>query len=189
MAAVSESTLLKLPPELRNRIYREVLVCANPIRVATAFAQQQWQAPSLLQTCVQIRGEASGIHYAENTFLVVALSAPEARPVRAPIRLFGYNFFENKCGKVLMTWLMVLDETTRLMLRKIYLDDRFYPSREDAADGLLRYRAALIENKLALGNCQLFVEVPCSTPDTQWIGDTDWHASGPDSNYDGQPIH
>lgn len=68
MAATSPqpSRLLSIPPELRNRIYRNVLLDPGRINVsATGFTE-----PELLLTCKQIRSEAMGIFYNECTFVL-----------------------------------------------------------------------------------------------------------------------
>lgn len=61
-----QSPLLKLPGELRNRIYRLALLEPQPIGLSpTNFVE-----PSLLVACHQIRREAATISYGENTFRV-----------------------------------------------------------------------------------------------------------------------
>lgn len=61
------SPLATLPGELRNRIWRLVVVKLNAINVSDLTSPQE---PALLATCHQARKEASGIYYAENTFLL-----------------------------------------------------------------------------------------------------------------------
>jgi hypothetical protein len=51
---------------MRNRIYRYVLVKAVPIQPTIVFHKE----PGMLQTCRQIRREASKILYTENTFIL-----------------------------------------------------------------------------------------------------------------------
>lgn len=58
-----DSPLLLLPPELRNKIYREVLVKDDFITAST-----QLQQPSLLRTNHQIRTGTLQIYYAEIHF-------------------------------------------------------------------------------------------------------------------------
>lgn len=55
---------LDLPPELRNRIYRDATVSTEQIRVQDAG----YARPPLLSTCRQVRSEAVAIYYAENVF-------------------------------------------------------------------------------------------------------------------------
>lgn len=58
------SLLLELPGEVRNRIFRHVLVSDDEIPIdKTNFKQ-----PTLLRTCKTIKNEASPIYYHENSF-------------------------------------------------------------------------------------------------------------------------
>lgn len=54
----------KIPPEIRNSIWRNVLVSSDPIHVT----KDQPHQPSLLRTCTQVREEASSIYFNENQF-------------------------------------------------------------------------------------------------------------------------
>lgn len=63
---VAKCHLLDLPPELRNLIYRSVLVQNRDIDVRS----QGFDVPPLLSTCKKIRKEARSIFYYENTFAV-----------------------------------------------------------------------------------------------------------------------
>ena len=56
-----ESPLLKLPPELRNRIYHYAVVSSNPIYLPPRY-------PSLMLTCRKLYNEAKSIYYEDNTF-------------------------------------------------------------------------------------------------------------------------
>ena len=51
---------------MRNRIYREVLVCPGRIRIN----DRHYQQPALLKCCWQIRAEACSIYYGENYFVL-----------------------------------------------------------------------------------------------------------------------
>lgn len=64
---MDQSPLQKLPPELRNRIYELALLERLPIAVSTHGPNEKATTP-LLQTCRQIRVEASAIYYSGNTF-------------------------------------------------------------------------------------------------------------------------
>ncbi|KAK4610170.1 hypothetical protein CLAFUW4_14019 [Fulvia fulva] len=57
--------LFKIPGELRNRIYREVLVKDEHIK----YDASGYQRPALLATNKEIRAEAMSIFYYENTFM------------------------------------------------------------------------------------------------------------------------
>lgn len=61
--AERKHSLLNLPPELRNRIYEYVLV--NRCLKITVSKEKHSQPP-LLETCRQLREEASGIFYSQN---------------------------------------------------------------------------------------------------------------------------
>lgn len=67
---LSQSPLLTLPPEIRNEIYRYVLVTENNIRVE--HDQKPPPDPALLLTCSQIRNEAIRIFYCGNRFSLSA---------------------------------------------------------------------------------------------------------------------
>ncbi|KAF2094380.1 hypothetical protein NA57DRAFT_60427 [Rhizodiscina lignyota] len=61
-------TLLTLPGEIRNFIYRAVLVKDNHITISAAYPPKE---PALLRTCRTIRSEARMIWYSENDFRVI----------------------------------------------------------------------------------------------------------------------
>ncbi|KAL8688763.1 MAG: hypothetical protein Q9218_005409 [Villophora microphyllina] len=82
MASPTRSTsFLTLPPEIRNKIYRHLLLASHqPIsnaRTSTVFLSQECRQttndkqihPTLLSTCRQISREASAILYTGNTFV------------------------------------------------------------------------------------------------------------------------
>ncbi|KAI5359479.1 hypothetical protein Slin14017_G103810 [Septoria linicola] len=60
------SGLLRLPAELRNRIYEHVLVEEDPIPIEPGL-----KLPQLLSTCAQIREEATLLWFSENDFQTV----------------------------------------------------------------------------------------------------------------------
>ncbi|KAF7192407.1 hypothetical protein HII31_06439 [Pseudocercospora fuligena] len=66
-------TFFMLPGEVRNQIYREVLVDGQRV---TLDRKDVFERTRLLRTCRRIRREASSIWYAENRFLVL-LSADD----------------------------------------------------------------------------------------------------------------
>lgn len=66
-ASNPDSGLLSLPAELRNRIYRLVLLRHRTIRVTKSGFNQ---GSGILATCKQIRYEALKIYYYENAFSV-----------------------------------------------------------------------------------------------------------------------
>ena len=61
--------LLDLPPEMRNEIYRAALTIGTErYDEGNLICFGDYKTPALLQVCHQIRDEASGIYYGENTF-------------------------------------------------------------------------------------------------------------------------
>ena len=65
--ATQRSALLRLPPEIRNLIYRYVLIFEKPIRVGLKFRVGD---SNLLGTCLQIYEEAVDLFCYENTFVI-----------------------------------------------------------------------------------------------------------------------
>lgn len=61
------SPLLSLAAELRNTIYRLVLIPPHPIDVSNLRHPSE---PGLLATCKQVRREATGMYYSENEFSI-----------------------------------------------------------------------------------------------------------------------
>ncbi|KAF2173706.1 hypothetical protein M409DRAFT_15980 [Zasmidium cellare ATCC 36951] len=64
----------RLSAELRNQIYRDVLVEKEQINIDTrgrpGMSTNVFAQPGFLQTCLQIQSEASSIYYGENRFVV-----------------------------------------------------------------------------------------------------------------------
>lgn len=83
VAAIEESRLLCLPPELRNGISREVLISTDTIDLGSCSFMVQKQ---LLNVCTQTRSEGEKIFYEENSFLFtqrVTLGGPKQRRNKA----------------------------------------------------------------------------------------------------------
>ncbi|KAK5117155.1 hypothetical protein LTR85_008923 [Meristemomyces frigidus] len=73
------TTLMGLPPELRNHIYRFALVDeTGDLRVDAGHRLQ----PGLLRTCRQIREEATNIFFLENTFRINSIGLAPPVPER-----------------------------------------------------------------------------------------------------------
>lgn len=70
--AHQRSPLLRLPGELRNRIYRHLLVSKARIIIARGMHQKSISLshPPLALTCKQLHEEVSRIYYEENSFLI-----------------------------------------------------------------------------------------------------------------------
>ena len=64
------SSLLKLPPELRNIVYREVLVSEHRIETNDTLEAMRCIVPrmQLLHICREIRGDAYDVFWGENSF-------------------------------------------------------------------------------------------------------------------------
>ena len=80
MADHQGSPFLTLPGELRNRIYRFILVQPPGERVQLRVPSD-FTGPGLLTTCKQIRVEAQQIYYSENTFMVTCTAWNSDLPV------------------------------------------------------------------------------------------------------------
>lgn len=72
--------LLRLPPELRNRIYIYSLHLNEDGRICVNEGED-FSEPALLSTCKQIRREARGVFYSENAITGVITSYSPATPV------------------------------------------------------------------------------------------------------------
>ena len=176
MADNKESPFLKLPAELRNRIYEEALIRTKTVHLTTLEAKPSWRCPDLLHTCQQLRSEASTIYYSGNTFRVLALKETNS-----------YEDSEKSCSLALVRWLHAMDRADRMLLRKVYLDDRYYKDTQIAEDSIKTYQAAVTKEGLELDGSVLFVEVDqymgCSD-----VGSRRWFAidgpSGPGSERD-----
>lgn len=67
---IGESNFLKLPPEIRNRIYRFVLHHPDDIWITKDGGIPE---PGLLSVSKQVRAEAYGVYYHENEFRCVVM--------------------------------------------------------------------------------------------------------------------
>ncbi|KAF2161600.1 hypothetical protein M409DRAFT_69686 [Zasmidium cellare ATCC 36951] len=118
--AVDKCRLFKLPPELRNRIYRYVLATSddkNPISVTNSG----YERPHLLATCKTIRSEALGIHCVENTFLIhiVAFDSTPLYQWWSMMRRLGYGL-SAITFKVRADWSTASWPNLRLWLRRVH---------------------------------------------------------------------
>jgi len=178
---IMKSPLLELPPELRNRIYSDVLVQATTVHVTTTTAKPNWNVPSLLHTCRQIRSEASGIYYSSNTFrfasfndpnspddsseadgatdLVDASETDDDSDADSDAEEFDEYDMKMNCWGVFKRWLRALGPLNRAMLRKIDLDDQYHPSEEWVKEVIGWWRDCLSEHGLDIDRAVLFVEL------------------------------
>ena len=102
----------KTPPELRNSIYRLVLTTDGDVIIGSKSARHR---AAVLDTCSQIRKEASGIFFAENTFRVLFSDKrslppaqinsreekPELKVLRSEATKFDAGATENSFNKML----------------------------------------------------------------------------------------
>ena len=65
MTGHTKPHLLKIPLELRNRIYESTVISNKRIDISAPWNKEQ---PGLLRTCRQVRNEALGIYYNDNNF-------------------------------------------------------------------------------------------------------------------------
>ncbi|KAK3047727.1 hypothetical protein LTR09_010841 [Extremus antarcticus] len=72
--------LFKLPPELRNAIYRYTLLSSEPIKLHVKTVAT---LKALTDTCTEIRKEAASIFWAENDFTAKMEGSEQARDVLA----------------------------------------------------------------------------------------------------------
>ncbi|KAK0719325.1 hypothetical protein B0H67DRAFT_551711 [Lasiosphaeris hirsuta] len=103
-------SFLRFPPEIRNRIYRLLLVRNGVIRARAIGAALSSQ---LLYTCRQVLSEAHPILYGENTWELVITSAHH--PNRSP--LYGLICLKRNSQEIPPGELGLLDSQFRLLRR------------------------------------------------------------------------
>jgi len=137
--------LSRLPAELRNVIYELAVVELEPI-ILTSYnphsevSTRMWKAPGLLQTCAQIRAEASSVYYEMNTFNC------------GPQREFG------EINEELCDWSVHIDSKQRRLVRTVQLDDSWYPA--DKIDEEVAFCKRQLEKRdTALPNVRILLEV------------------------------
>lgn len=107
---MENSPLARLPAELRTSIYETALVQEKPISLSKRPISKS-EIPSfaaLLQTCRQIRTEATAVFYSSKSFLIRT----------------GCGFATNRC---LGPWLDTMELRTRGLLRRIFVDEFMQP--------------------------------------------------------------
>ncbi|KAK5117165.1 hypothetical protein LTR85_008933 [Meristemomyces frigidus] len=115
------SPLLRLAPELRNRIYHFALIEASPIRINVDHHEH----PGLLRVGTKIRNEASGIYMTENTF---ELECHDMRPnlpaqplvfwlANVPRGKIDWHVTGTSSWRHLLTWLKFYHEAGRYYLQ------------------------------------------------------------------------
>lgn len=147
MPQTKHSPLLKLPPELHDHIYHEALVNPGPIMIADYDGTR---APSLLQTCQQIRSEASKIYYATNAFRIRSRTS---------------------CTKALVAWVRTIGDPERGMMSRVELPPGpFYSAWQATRGEVASYEASLGKAGLSVGKGVLYVKHRILLPDRgEWI--------------------
>ncbi|KAK5127561.1 hypothetical protein LTR85_006901 [Meristemomyces frigidus] len=80
-ADIPASPLLELPGELRNRIYRLLLV-EDDESLPITVVKERFEEPAILYACSEIRHEATPIYYCENRFCLEVTSFDPRLPLR-----------------------------------------------------------------------------------------------------------
>ena len=141
----------KLPSELRMTIYELILIEPARIRITGRRGDPQvWRMPGLLQTCRQLRTEASPTYFQSNTFEVFPLSYSKRDRYDELILITIWDMISE--------WLQGLENLHRPMLRSIcmdgtgYVEDRFTSN----VDNLAR---KLVHRTLGLEQVEVFSDV------------------------------
>lgn len=98
-----QSPLLRLPGEIRNQIYENLVVFSQPVHIyRNDEADQQPPGPnldvqllSLFLTCRQVHAEASAIFYSQNTFILPPNSSIAPHQIQAN---FLFRWFLDRIG-------------------------------------------------------------------------------------------
>lgn len=124
-------SLLGLPAELRNEIYRYALV-EGEITIGLAGLVQ----PGILRTCQQMRCEASGIYYQENNFTITIINLRSLVPARHWLINAGldeHRILELRGG---LNW-----SNLNAWLRDYHEADRYLKVLWNGDDGWAQYKA------------------------------------------------
>jgi hypothetical protein len=105
-----------LPPELRNHIYELVLLDTD---VEYVVDNWDWEFPSLLHVCTQIRSEALGLYYSRTMFYLTCDDWQD-----------GMLF----CNTMIVKWLRALSTTALNALKKVIMEHRDYSIENLALD-------------------------------------------------------
>ncbi|KAI9835241.1 MAG: hypothetical protein M1837_003879 [Sclerophora amabilis] len=107
--AQTGSALFRLPAEIRNQIYNEVLVNQTPLALVNTphklslLRFGRWEMLPLLRSCRRVYSEAVGIIYEENTFRFHGLQdldhfkavilPPRWHAIRSLVIIYGLHFY------------------------------------------------------------------------------------------------
>ncbi|KAK4131523.1 hypothetical protein BT67DRAFT_356761, partial [Trichocladium antarcticum] len=99
------SFLLRIPGELRNQIYENLVVFSDPVHIYQQTDDSRAHEPagsglhavlaSLFLTCRQVHGEASAIFYSQNKFMLPANSSAASHQFQAN---FLFRWFVDRIG-------------------------------------------------------------------------------------------
>lgn len=141
---MDDSPLSSLPPELRNQIYRDVLVQDRPIKIDDEFYTPRMRvlghhgSLALLKTCRQVFSEASAVFYPLNTFVSLA---------------YRYETANYKLANLLRA----LRQETQGLLRCVGIGNRLRYCLLDSDRRLTDCREWLRKNGLELGRTRLIL--------------------------------
>lgn len=151
--------LLRLPPELRNRIYQYALRL-NEDGVIRVNEGDDFPEPALLSTCTQIRREARGIFYSENAIDGVIRSYSPSIPVflaKKSIELtrtcglqlkdLRFIFQGPPRWKNLLSWLRAVHETPAFYMSYTRLAETSSPQTMNP-NQLAQYKRQALESGL-----------------------------------------
>ncbi|KAK5121501.1 hypothetical protein LTR85_005334 [Meristemomyces frigidus] len=140
----SQSLLLKLPAELRNRIYEEVLLDSEFTNIRSRGGISIWHAPAILQTCRTIRIEAKAMYYGSSIFFF-------SLPMNA-------SRWAERNLQHLKLWLHAIGAEQSSLLQRVYLDDCYYSGQKMVQERLEEYHDLLAKAATPLKHGTLYVE-------------------------------
>lgn len=137
LSSVAESCLFKLPPELRNTIYRFAVVTDDEVCITKSGGISE---PSLLLICKTVRSEALDIFYQENSFSCVVHDYDPASVMLAMRKIaslelrstpggvkgidnFGFRCFREPNWKNLVQWVRLCNEGVCAGFKRAYYTD------------------------------------------------------------------
>lgn len=153
---------LRLPAELRNRIYEDALVEKEPKRITVCSRPQshtylkltRWSPPGLLQTCSHIRNEASATYYGSNIFIF----RESGRDALTEITELG-------------AWLLALGEEQQAFVRHVQFYDQGFGSKRKAIRYLRGVYAEIGKQGVLIVDDLIQVSIPKINPEgDRWMG-------------------
>lgn len=118
---MDQSPLSRLPAELRYQIWEYALLSDTEVLVSDT-RYKRWRSPALLRCCRELRTEASGLYYTGNTFVFKGCDIGCSLVVS-----FGRELGCTEHVEIpLASWLLLLDASSRALVRSIHLADFLY---------------------------------------------------------------